>query len=381
MYTWELDNWPAYSFDQKSAELWTNKALAASQKILGAMAVVPTSLGSEAKLDLLVSAAIETSAIEGEALNREDVRSSIKNHFLDPGERVAVHDPVAAGISALILEVMDLYEEPVTAERLHHWNKFSIPEQNSGPFLTAAGRSGQWRTHLDAMQIVSGPVHNPTIHFEAPPSARVPTEMQRFLDWFAKDSRELPGVARAAIAHLWFETIHPYEDGNGRVGRAIADVAVSQMLGLPLMMSLATVLSKHRKAYYQQLNNASKNTLDVTPWINWFGERIVEALEGAIGVIQYVVAKARFWDGLDTDALNDRQVNLIRKMLGQDAPSFENGINAAKYQNVTRCSKATATRDLQNLVAQGILAPVHSKGRYARYQLVFSPRSRNTLSN
>jgi len=154
------------------------------------------------------------------------------------------------------------------------------------------------------------------------------------------------------------------------VGRAIADVAVSQMLGLPLMMSLATVLSKHRKAYYQQLNNASKNTLDVTPWINWFGERIVEALEGAIGVIQYVVAKARFWDGLDTDALNDRQVKLIRKMLGQDTPSFENGINAAKYQNVTRCSKATATRDLQNLVAQGILAPVHSKGRYARYQLV-----------
>lgn len=373
MHTWELDNWPAYSFDPKSAELWTNKALAASQKILGAMAVVPESLGSEAKLDLLVSAAIETSAIEGESLNREDVRSSIKNHFLSPQEKVAVHDPVAAGISALILEVMDLYEEPLTAGRLHHWNRLVIPEQNSGPFSTLAGSAGQWRTHSDAMQIVSGPIHNPTIHFEAPPSARVPSEMQRFLNWFEDGSRELPGVARAAIAHLWFETIHPYNDGNGRVGRAIADMAVSQMLGQPLMMSLATVLSRHRKAYYRQLNNASKDTLDVTPWIDWFGERIVEALEGAIGVLQYVVKKARFWDGLNAETLNDRQIKLIRRMLGQDAPSFENGINAAKYQNLTRCSKATATRDLQHLVAQSILVPIHSKGRYARYKLVLSP--------
>jgi Fic family protein len=363
MYTWELNNWPAYRFDQESAEFWTSKALAASQKILGAMAVVPENLGSEAKLDLLVSAAIETSAIEGESLNREDVHSSIKNHFLSPREKVAVHDPVAAGISALILEVMDLYDEPLTEPRLHHWNKLVLPD--------SAGSVGQWRTHSDAMQIVSGPVHNPTIHFEAPPSVRVPEEMQQFLDWFEGGSRALPGVARAAIAHLWFETIHPYEDGNGRVGRAIADVAVSRMLGQPLMMSLATVLSRHRKAYYQQLNNASKESLDVTPWVDWFGERIVEALEGAIDVIRYVVKKARFWDGLDTEVLNDRQLKLIRKMLGQGAPSFENGINAAKYQNLTRCSKATATRDLQHLVAQGVLAPVHSKGRYARYKLDF----------
>ena len=138
MYTWQLDNWPAYSFDQKSAELWTSKALAASHKILGAMAVLPESLGSEAKLDLLVSAAIETSAIEGESLNREDVRSSIKNHFLSPNEKIAVHDPVAAGISALILEVIDLYEEPLTAERLHHWNELVLPAHNSGPFLGRA---------------------------------------------------------------------------------------------------------------------------------------------------------------------------------------------------------------------------------------------------
>src|SRR5690554_1331612 len=342
MYTWQLDNWPAYSFDQNSAELWTSKAVAASQKILGAMAVVPEGLGSEAKLDLLVSAAIETSAIEGESLNREDVRSSIKNHFLSPNEKMAVHDPVAAGISALILEVMDLYDEPLTAERLHHWNELVLPAHNSGPFLAPAGMAGQWRTHSDAMQIVSGPVHNPTVHFEAPPSVRVPGEMQRFLDWFEHGSRALPGVA---------------------------DVAVCQMLRQPLMMSLATVLSRHRKAYYQQLNNASKDTLDVTPWVNWFGERVVEALEGVIDVIQYVVKKARFWDGLDTESLNDRQLKLIRRMLGEDAPSFENGINAAKYQNLTRCSKATATRDLQHLVAEGVLAPVYSKGRYARYKL------------
>ena len=327
------------------------------------------SRGSEAKINHRGRAADECSGTEYDTLQRDGVRWSSKNHFSGPNGKVVGHEPVAAGISALILEVMDLYEEKLTVERLHHWNKLVIPEQNSGSSLTTAGRAGQWRTHSDAMQIVSGPVHNPTIHFEAPPPARVPAEMQRFLDWFDKDSRGVPGVARAAIAHLWFETIHPYEDGNGRVGRAIADVAVSQMLGQPLMMSLATVLSKHRKAYYRQLNNASKDTLNVTPWVDWFGERIVEALNGAIDVIQYVVTKARFWDELDTDVLNTRQIKLIRRMLGQDAPSFENGINASKYQNLTRCSKATATRDLQGLVAQGILAPIHSKGRYARYKL------------
>lgn len=363
MYTWELKDWPHFRFDHAAAEYWTQKALAASQRILGAMSVVPEDLGSEARLDLLVSAAIETSAIEGEALNREDVCSSIKNHFLKPDEKVAVHDPVAAGISAVILEVMDLYGEALTEQRLHHWNKLVLPGCGSSSF------SGAWRTHSDAMQIVSGAIHNPTMHFEAPPSSRVPADMKVFLDWFNNDSLELPGVARAAIVHLWFETIHPYEDGNGRVGRAVADVAVSQMLEQPLMMSLATVLSKHRKAYYQQLNTASKETLDVTPWVNWFGERVVEALDGSIQVIQYVVKKARFWDSLNNRDLNDRQLKLIRKMLGHDAPGFEDGINAKKYQNLTRCSKATATRDLQNLVAQGVLAPIQSKGRYARYQL------------
>ncbi|MET4028150.1 Fic family protein [Marinobacter sp. MBR-99] len=369
MYTWQLKDWPHFRFDREAAEFWTQKALAASQRILGAMAVVPEDLGSEARLDLLVSAAIETSAIEGEALNREDVRSSIKNHFLKPDEKVAVHDPVAAGISAVILEVMDLYREALTEQRLHHWNKLVLPGAGLSAFSDARPAAGQWRTHSDAMQIVSGAIHNPTVHFEAPPSSRVPAEMKVFLDWFNNDSLELPGVARTAIAHLWFETIHPYEDGNGRVGRAIADVAVSQMLKQPLMMSLATVLSKHRKAYYQQLNAASKETLDVTPWVNWFGERIVEALEGSIHVIQYVVKKARFWDSLNNHDLNDRQLKLIRKMLGHDAPGFEDGINAKKYQNLTRCSKATATRDLQNLVAQGVLSPIQGKGRYARYQL------------
>ncbi|WP_273209766.1 Fic family protein [Marinobacter subterrani] len=359
MYTWQLDSWPCYTLDQSIGEKWTNKALAMAQQVLGAVAVVPDDLASEAKMDLLVSAAIETSAIEGESLNREDVRSSIRNHFLKPDDRVVVHDPVAAGISALILEVMDLYDEPMSVERLHHWNRLVLPGDGSG----------QWRAHMDTMQIVSGAIHNPTVHFEAPPSVRVPAEMAVFLDWFNGASHQLPGVARAAIAHLWFETVHPYEDGNGRVGRAIADVAVAQMLGQPLMMSLATVISRHRKAYYQQLNRASKDSMDVTAWVDWFGERVVEALEGAVSVIQYVVRKARFWDTLNTDALNGRQLKLIRKMLGHATPVFEEGITARKYQNLTRCSKATATRDLQSLVANRVLAPIQTKGRYARYTL------------
>lgn len=367
MYTWQLEEWPRYRFDRQVAEDWTQQAHYVAQRVTGALEVTPEEMDADARIDLMVNAALETSAIEGEILNREDVRSSIRNHFLPASEREPVHDPVSAGIARLVLEVRDRYQEPLTKELLHHWCRLVLPDSLARPGKSVA--TGRWRDHPEPMQIVSGTVDRPTIHFEAPPSSRVAGEMADFLTWFNGESYEMPGVARAAIAHLWFETIHPYEDGNGRVGRAIADVAVSQMLEQPVLMSLAVVFSKHRKEYYRELNRASMDTLDITPWVDWFGARVVESLDDTMAVIRYVVEKTRFWQRAEQESLNSRQEKLIRRMLGDDAPRFEDGINAGKYANLTRCSKATATRDLQDLVAKGLLVPVHSKGRHARYRL------------
>ncbi|TVP60036.1 MAG: Fic family protein [Halomonadaceae bacterium] len=219
------------------------------------------------------------------------------------------------------------------------------------------------------MQIISGAIGKEVIHYEGPPSDRVPEEMARFLRWFNEESLELPGIARAAIAHLWFETIHPYEDGNGRVGRTIADKALSQSLAAPFLLSTGTVFSLTRKQYYENLNKASKNTLDATPWVNWFGACAVKTQDLTMDIIKTVAEKARFYDRIDKTDLNDRQLKALRLMIDAEPQGFEGGMNATKYKNITRCSKSTATRDLSELVEKNMLKPVYSHGRYARYEL------------
>lgn len=369
MYTWQLEDWPSFTYDPAAAQHWTHETLQAANRILGALDVLPEALETDAQIDLMVSAAIETSAIEGERLNREDVRSSIKNHFLAASDRVPVHDPAAAGISSLILEVRDRYRERLTENMLHHWHRLVLPEGLGNDWRGKAPMIGCWRAHKEPMQIVSGTIDNPTVHFEAPPSDRVPAEMDRFLAWFNDESQNLPGIARAAIAHLWFETIHPYEDGNGRIGRAIADMAISQCLDHPALMSVATVFSRKRKDYYASLNEASKQSLNVDKWVNWFGTCAVETQIDAMSMVQRTVNKARFWEKLEQLELNERQLKVVRKMLNVEAGDFEGGMNATKYKGIARCAKATATRDLQDLVAKGVLSPIHAKGRYARYEL------------
>lgn len=369
MYTWQLENWPNFTCDTATAEYWTNQTLQAANRIFGALDVLPEALETDAQIDLMVSAAIETSAIEGERLNREDVRSSIKNHFLKASDRIPVHDPAAAGISSLILEVRDRYRERLTEELLHHWHRLVLPQGLGTDWRGRAPLIGQWRTHQEPMQIVSGTIDNPTVHFEAPSSRRVPAEMDQFLAWFNGESQGLPGIARAAIAHLWFETIHPYEDGNGRIGRAIADMAISQCLDHPVLMSVATVFSGKRKDYYAHLNEASKDSLDVDKWVDWFGRCAVETQINAMGMVQRTVSKARFWERLEQLDLNKRQLKVVRKMLDAESGDFEGGMNATKYKGIARCAKATATRDLQDLVEKEVLSPVHAKGRYARYEL------------
>jgi Fic family protein len=218
------------------------------------------------------------------------------------------------------------------------------------------------------MRIVSGPMGKEKVHYEAPPSDQVPDEMARFIAWFNR-SRRMSGAVRAGVAHLWFECIHPFPDGNGRVGRAIAEVALSQELQAPAILSLSTAIERRRPDYYDALSRASRGDLDITQWLLWFTELALDAQAQAKEQIAFVLAKARFWDR-HAGALNERQAKALARMLREGTAGFEGGMSARKYVKITGVSKATATRDLAGLVAHGALRKLESGGRSTRYEIV-----------
>ncbi|WP_252178156.1 Fic family protein [Endozoicomonas sp. 4G] len=374
-YSWQHPDWPKFTYDDaQSRDALYQYALEAG-RLSGGMGQLKDSLQYEAYIDLMVSEAINTSEIEGERLDREDVRSSIKN-FLglsNPPTRVA--DPRAEGIAALMVDVRKTFKAELTKEKLFHWHQLVIPEQENR-FLRHKIQVGQWRTSEDPMQVISGPIGYEKVHYEAPPAHQVAAEMDRFLSWYNDSSplnpsqkEALPGPVRSAIAHLWFESIHPFDDGNGRVGRAIAEQALAQDLDRPPLLSLSTIIEKDKNAYYNGLNKASQANLDITAWVNWFCKSVLLAQRDAVKKVDFVLKKSRFWEAHPESGLNDRQVKAINKVFKAGPDGFEFGVSAKKYMGMTGCSKATATRDLGDLVEKGCLNRMPGGGRSARYNL------------
>lgn len=332
----------------------------------GGMSQLERTLQYDAYIDLMVSEAIHTSQIEGERLDREDVRSSIKN-FLGlshPPTRVA--DPRAEGMAALMVDVRNHFADKLTKDTLFQWHRLVLPQQENS-LLPRGLKVDQWRDSKEPMQIVSGPIGYEKVHYEAPPADQVDAEINRFLDWFnrsnpltAEREIELSGPVRAAIAHFWFETIHPFDDGNGRVGRAIAEMALAQDLNRPPLLSLSTVIEKDKNAYYNGLNKASQFDLDITDWITWFVNSVLLAQQEAAQKIDFVLKKAK---------LNERQKKVLNKLLNAGADSFEGGMTAKKYMSITNSSKATATRDLGDLVEKECLCRLEGGGRSVKYGL------------
>ncbi len=223
------------------------------------------------------------------------------------------------------------------------------------------------------MQIVSGPYGREKIHYEAPSATQVPDEMAKLIDWYNQTSplsgdRTIPGIARAGIAHLWFEVIHPFDDGNGRVGRTIADHALSQSLGYPTTACLATVIEVDKKSYYQQLENVSRGGLDVNVWLDYFAGTIIKVQEIARQEVDFVLAKTRFYEACGNQ-LNDRQARMVSRVFAEGRKGFEGGITTRKYEAITKCPNRTASRDLSDLVAKGIIMPLPGGGRTTRYEL------------
>ncbi|WP_350290200.1 Fic family protein [uncultured Croceitalea sp.] len=359
-YNWQQKNWPNFQYQTTGIEDMLFDFAQRTGRISGVLEGLSETEQTEAMINLMVSEAIKTSEIEGEYLSRNDVMSSIRRNLgLNP-ELPLTKDKRAEGVVELMLAVRNDFLKPLTSQMLFDWHTMLMKGNTQIQI-------GQWRTHEEPMQIVSGAIGREVVHFEAPPSKEVPIEMDGFIQWFNESHTEIKKpILRAAIAHLYFETIHPFEDGNGRIGRAVAEKALSQNIGRPVLFSLSKSIERSKNKYYDALKAAQRSN-EITNWINYFVKTVLDAQIDAEQEIEFTLKKTKFFDQHKKN-LNERQQKVVKRMLGEGHLGFEGGMNARKYVSLAKTSKATATRDLQDLVAKGIFKPVGG-GRSTRYEI------------
>jgi Fic family protein len=364
-YNWQQTDWPEFKYDLSKVEEALYLFAEQMGRLTGVLKTLPEDTQLEAIIDAMVSEAIKTSEIEGEYFSRKDVQSSIRNRLGLNTTLEKVQDKKANGAGELMVDVRNSYAEPLSTQKLFQWHKMLLPD-------SSGIQVGNWRSHEEPMQVISGTIGKEKVHFEAPPSHRVAQEMERFIAWFnATAPRKKPELKnapiRAAIAHLYFETIHPFEDGNGRIGRALSEKALSQNVGRPVLLSFSQTIEANKKQYYAALQKAQIGN-EITSWIIYFVNTIIDAQKRAEQNIDFVLYKTLFFDRHKIH-LNDRQAKVVKRMLDAGPQGFEGGMNASKYASITKISKATATRDLQELVVMGAITSIGG-GRSTRYVLV-----------
>ncbi len=333
-------------------------------RLIGRMEGLGFTLQSEALLQTLTLEVIKTSEIEGDVLDREQVRSSIARKLGMDIAGLVPSDRHTDGIVEMMLDATQHYRKSLTQERLFGWHSALFPSGRSGMHRIVVGK---WRDNLpdDPMQVVSGAMGKEKVHFEAPASARVPKEMKRFLKWFNETSPEHP-ILKAAIAHLWLVTIHPFDDGNGRIARAVADMQLTRADGIPRRFySMSAQIRVMRKSYYAVLERTQKGNSDITEWLMWFMSCLKRALNAADDTLSGVLFKSRFWDFLKGKTLNERQ----QKVVGLLLDGFDGKLTTSKWAKLTRCSQDTALRDVHDLMRQGVLEKEEGGGRSTGYRL------------
>ena len=357
MYNWQRENWPQFKFTTTNMESKIGAIMLKAGELKGKLAALPQDLSLAMVMELLVLEAIKTSEIEGELLNKTEILSSIQQNL---GLSVLKNpkDKNAIGLSKMLIQVRETFAQELSELHLQQWHKSLLGNKKNI-------HAGEYRKQIAPMQIISGATYKPKIHYEAPPSARVPSEMERFVTWFNEAAYLSPPV-KAAVAHLYFESIHPFEDGNGRIGRAIAEKALSQGLNSPLSFSISQAIEKNRKAYYAALQKAEKS-LEISEWIDWFLTMLLEAQEMADQMITLTIVKFHFFNEHDS-LLNERQRKAILRMFEAGPEGFLGGMNVQKYMGITGASKATATRDLQYLVEMNLFKS-NLAGRSTHYKL------------
>ncbi|WP_231993094.1 Fic family protein [Mitsuaria sp. 7] len=372
-WVWQRDDWTDFHYVAQDLAPFLAEAYLMHGSIEGKAMAIGLGAESAIVLDLFSDEVVATAAIEGEQLSIDAVRSSVLRRLgLSQAGPVDRH---VDGLVAVIADATEGFDQPLDQDRLCRWQAALFPNGTSGFQRIAVGR---YRDHEDPMVIVSGRPGREVVHYQAPASRDVPAEMARFLDWFAAttprkgvppslDGPRLDGIARAAIAHLWFESIHPFDDGNGRIGRAIVDMAITQHLRPPMRLhSLSRQLLTSRSEYYAELNRASRGGADVTAWVQWFVRQYTAACDAADRIIESAIEKRRFWDTHAASTLAERQRKVLQRLLDDGDGGFLGGLNAEKYMKMTGVSKATATRDLSDMTAAGQLR-AQGVGKAVRY--------------
>lgn len=359
-WIWQLPNWPQFTFDpgrftHGEREFHRNAGL-----IIGSLAAVSADEVNELRVTLLSSEALDTSKIEGEILDRDSVQSSIRKHLglQTDGRRAG---PKETGVAQMMVDLVRTYQEPLAEERLFTWHKMIMNGRIDLEMI------GGYRTHADPMQIVSGRLDRPQVFYEAPPSDRVQEEMKQYIAWFNQAvEAQMPTVIHAGIAHLYFELIHPFEDGNGRIGRTIAEKALAMGARQSLITSLSSRIEQDKKAYYQALERTN-TSLDITEWLIYFCEKILEAQVYVQKMIAFIIDKARYFETYNSQ-LNDRQTKVVLRLFQEGLAGFKGGLSADNYIRIAKTSRATTTRDLAEMVDLGALRK-EGKLRHTRYYL------------
>ncbi len=364
-WIWQRREWPRFTWDAAALSASLAGARRAQGELAGMARLLDPKLDLATQLEVLTVEGLATSAIEGEKLDPSGLRSSIARRLGLPTAGLPRPSRSTNGLVEVLLDATQRHDQPLTLKRLNGWQGALFPTGRSGLHEI---RVGKLRGKAP-MRIVSGPVGRERVHYEAPPHERLGEEMRAFLDWFNHPPDSLDGLVRAGLAHVWFEIVHPYQDGNGRVGRALLDMALAQdEQRSTRLYSMSARFMDQRDEYYAALERASSGSLDVTPWLVWFLEQARAANRSSESVVNAMLRKARFWIGHSQSELNVRQLKALNRMLDAGPDGFVGGMTNRQYASLTRASPATAQRDLAALVAKGCLVLVGS-GRSARYEL------------
>ncbi len=376
VWNWQQPDWPRFAWNAARLEQAEQRFTLAGGVFLGTMKHLTRESRELLTVESMTDEAVTTSKIEGEVLDRESVQSSIRRDLKlgadDPRVKV---NPAERGIGEVMTSLFRSFAAPLEHATLFEWHRLMMQGRRD---LRDVGR---YRTHADPMQVVSGRLDKPTVHFEAPPSASVPSEMARFIDWFNRTAPEgdepLSMLARAGTSHLYFESIHPFEDGNGRIGRALVEKSLAQGLSQPTLTALAATILIRQKAYYRALEAANRSC-EITGWLAWFAGICLEAQQRTAVQVEFLIDKTRLLDRL-RGRINSRQETALLRMLDEGPSGFKGGLSAGNYISITKAASATATRDLGELVELGGLMRTGER-RHTRYHLTIPIRAVPTFT-
>lgn len=365
-YIWELPSWPEFRWDNAALL----RPLGITRQIQGKLLAKSEYFGLGIRAEVLTQEAFTTAAIEGEMLDRDSVRSSVARRLGLPTAGLPPEERHIDGLVEMLINATRNLDEPLTASRLKGWQAALFPTGYSGLSKIVVG---DWRRDKEPMQVVSGPIGKERVHYEAPPADTVAGEVERFLAWFRTSQNVTDGLVRAAVAHLWFVTIHPFQDGNGRIARAIADMALAQDENIDFRLySVSAQIRTEQDDYYDILERTQKGNGDISEWIVWFLDCLTRAVQRSESEIRKVMDKARLWEKLAHLGLNERQRKVVNRLCDAGPGGFEGGMTNRKYRGITKTTRETAKRDIGDLVTKGILIKGPGGGRSTSYDLDWS---------